>query len=124
MKGSNILSRQWAQVLVVKLLETTHGQWLYRCVQIHNKVAGTRIIACKEEIQRKIERQLELGTEDLLDVDQYLVEINTNDLESSSGERQEYWLLAICSVRKAGLLCRQQQLNPRGRTPVESGHSH
>jgi hypothetical protein len=46
-----------AQGLVVKLLKMTHGQWLYRCVQIHNKVAGTCIIACKEEIQHEIERQ-------------------------------------------------------------------
>ncbi len=106
----------------MKLLETTHGQWLYQCIQIHDKVAGTGIIACKEEIQRKIERQLELGTEDLLDVDQYSAEVNTNHLESGSGERQEYWLLTICTAQKAGLLWRQQQLNPCGRTPVESGH--
>jgi hypothetical protein len=85
-KGSDILSCQWAQGLVVKLLETTHGQLLYRCIQVHNKVAGTCIIAYKEEIQHKIERQLKLGMEDLLDVDQYLAEVNTNDLESGSGE--------------------------------------
>ncbi len=76
---------QWTQGLVVKLLEMTYGQWLYPCVQIHNKVVGTRIIAHKEEIQCQIERKLELGTEDLLDVDQYLAEINTDDLGSGSG---------------------------------------
>jgi hypothetical protein len=120
-EGSNILPCQWAQGLVVKLLETTHGQWLYRCLQIHDKVAGTCIIARKEEIQCKIER---LGTEDLLDVDQYLAEISTDGLESGSGERQENWLLAICAAQKAGLLWRQQQLNPRGRAPAERGHLH
>ncbi len=88
-RSSNILPCQWAQGLVVKLLKTTHGQWLYWCVQIHDKVAGTCIIAHKEEIQCKIERQLELGTEDLLDVDQYLAEINTDDLKSGFGERQD-----------------------------------
>jgi hypothetical protein len=81
-------------------------------------------IAPKEEIQRKIERLLELGTEDFMDVDQYLVEVNTNDLESGSGECQEYWLLVICAARKAGLLWRQQQLNPCGWTPLESGYVH
>jgi hypothetical protein len=119
-QSSNISSCHWAQGLIVKLLETTHGQFLYRCVQVHDKVAGTLIIACKEEIQRKIERQLELGMEELLD----LAEIITNDLGSGSGERQEYSLLAICAARKAGLLWRQQQLNPRGWTPVESRHVH
>jgi hypothetical protein len=123
-EGSKILSCQWAQCLVVKLLKTTHGQWLYQCVQIHDKVAGTCIIACKEEIQCKIERQLELGTEELLDVDQYLAKVNTNDLESGSGGRQEYWLIVIPAAWKAGLFLRQQQLKPRRQTPVESEHLH
>jgi hypothetical protein len=111
-EGSNILPCQWAQGLVVKLLKTTHGQWLYRCVQIHDKVAGTRIIARKEEIQCKIERHLELGTEDLLDVDQYLVEINTNDLESGSGEHLEYWLLVICAAQKGKLTLKATTTKP------------
>jgi hypothetical protein len=38
---SNISSCQCSQGLVVKLLEITHGQWLYRCVQVHNKFAGS-----------------------------------------------------------------------------------
>jgi hypothetical protein len=95
---------QWAQGLVVKLLKTTNSQWLYWCVQVQDKNAGTHIIAHKEEIQRKIERQLELGTKDLLDMDQYLVETNTDDPESGSGECQEHSLLAICAAQKAGLL--------------------
>ncbi len=60
----------WSEGLVIKLLEATYGQWLYRCVQIHDKVTGTRVTARKEEILQEIERQLELGTEDLLDEDQ------------------------------------------------------
>jgi hypothetical protein len=123
-KGLNISPCQWAQGLVITLLEMTHGQWLYRCVQINDKVASTCIIARKEEIQREIERQLELGTEDLMDVDQYSAEIDTDDLENGSGERQEYWLLAICAAWIAGLLWRQQQLNLCRRAPVEIGHLH
>jgi hypothetical protein len=72
---------------------------------------GTCVTTHKEEILQEIERQLELGMEDLLDEDQYLAEINLDDLESSSGERQEYWLLAIHAAREAGLLWRQQTSN-------------
>jgi hypothetical protein len=72
---------------------------------------GIRITTRKEEILQEIERQLELGMEDFLDEDQCLAEINLNDLESSSSERQEYWLLAICAAREAGLLWRQQTSN-------------
>ena len=110
-RGVFHFSPQWTEGLVIKLREATHGQWLYQCVQIHDKITGTRVTARKEEIQQEIERQLELGTEDLLDEDQYLGEIKLDDLENSSGERQEYWLLTICSAREACLLRRQQTSN-------------
>jgi hypothetical protein len=71
-----------------------------------------------EEILQEIEWQLELGTEDLLDEDQYLVEINLDDMESSSGECQEYWLPKICAAREASLLGRQQTSNNWRRTIV------
>ena len=105
-EGSSMSPAQWIKGLVIKLLKATHGQWLYRCVQIPDKVTGTRVTAHKEEIQPEIERQLELGTEALLDEDQYLAETNLNDLESSLGERQEYWLLTIHAAREACLLRR------------------
>jgi hypothetical protein len=110
-EGFSIPPLQWTKGLVIKLLEATHGQWLYWCVQIHDNAVGTQVTARKEEILQEIERQFKLGMEDLLNEDQYLAEINLNDLESSSGERQEYWLLAICAAREASLLGRQQTSN-------------
>ncbi len=110
-KGSSIPPLQWTKGLVIKLLEATHGQWLYWCVQIHDNATGTGVMAHKEEILQEIERHLEFGTEDFLDEDQYLAEINLNDLESSSGEHQEHWLLTICAAREASLLGRQQTSN-------------
>jgi hypothetical protein len=64
-------------------------------VQIHDRVSGTWITACNKEIQLAIEAQQEMGTEDLLEEDQYLAEVHLKDLESTSGKRQEYWLIAI-----------------------------
>ncbi len=43
---------RWAQGLILKLLEATHGQWLYRNVQIHNVVLGTQATIRKEAIQK------------------------------------------------------------------------
>ncbi len=40
----------------------------------------------------------------LLDEDQYLAEVNLGDLETTLGERQHYWLLAIKTAQKAKLL--------------------
>ena len=36
--------------------------------------------------------------------DKYLLEINLEDMESKSGERQEYWPLAIQAERGARIL--------------------
>ena len=54
--------------------------------------------------------QQELGEEGLLEEDQYLMEVDLEDLETTSGERQEYWLLAIKTARQARTL-REQMLN-------------
>lgn len=92
--GGCILSIDaWTQGLVIKLLEITHGQWLYRNMQVHDTVAGIKATERKEEIQQYIEDQMEIGEEGLDEKDHFLLEINLNDLESSSGEDQHYWLL-------------------------------
>jgi hypothetical protein len=109
-KGMHTSTPRWTTGLILKLLETNHGQWLYRNVQVHNAIAGTRVTRRKEQIQRKIEHQLELGATGLLQEDRYLMEINLEDMESTSGERQEYWLLAITAARKAKILREQQRL--------------
>jgi hypothetical protein len=87
--------------VVLKQLEATHGQWIYRNVQIHNSVAGTQVTLWKEEMQQKIEEQMELGKAGLLEEDHWMVEVNLGDMETTSGEREEYWLLAIQAAREA-----------------------
>jgi hypothetical protein len=51
-----------------------------------------------------IEAQQDMGWEDLTVEDQYLVEVNLEDLEHTSGERQEYWLVVIEAAREASRL--------------------
>ena len=89
----------WARGLVTKLLETTHGQWLYRNVHVHDALQGVHATARKEEIQQFIEDQLERGGDGLDERDHYLLEINLEDLETTSGEEQHYWLLQIQAAR-------------------------
>ncbi len=102
--GGMTSSTTWSTGLIVKLLEVVHGQWLYRCVQIHDKTRGTLATTKKEELQREIEAQMEQGWSDLLEEDQYLAEVNLEDLEHSSGEKQQYWLLVIRAAREASRL--------------------
>ena len=42
---------------------------------------------------------MELGGEGLAENDKYLLEINLEDMEKSSGETHQYWLLAIRAAR-------------------------
>ncbi len=78
-------------------------------MQIHNAVAGTQATVRKEAIQKKIEEQMELGGDGLLEEDQWMLEVNLGDTEKSSGERGEYWLLAIKAARVALTLAGQQR---------------
>jgi hypothetical protein len=103
-------SASWTTGLILKHLETTHGQWLYWNVQFHDAVDGTHAILRKEQLQQEIKLQLELGATGLLQKDKYLMEINLEGLETTSGEHQEYWLLVVNTGRKAKLLQEQQQL--------------
>ena len=94
----------WGRELVTRLLEVAHGQWLYRNVQVHDRIAGTLATQRKEELQMEIERQQEMGAEGLLDEDSFLAECNLEDLEDTSGIKETYWLLAIQAAREASRL--------------------
>jgi hypothetical protein len=91
MEGSNLSPAQWMVGVITKLLEATHDQWLYRCTQIHNRLNSINKTPRKEELQREIESQQEIGMDGLMEEDQYLAEVNLEDLESTTGKRQEYW---------------------------------
>ena len=70
------------------LLEVTHGQWLYRNMHVHDSTARMEATARKEEIQRFIENQLEMGEEGLDKRDHSLLEMNFENLETSIGKEQ------------------------------------
>ena len=108
---SRMLVETWAKGLVIKLLEITHGQWLYRNVVVHDKTTGDLASRRKEEIRDALEEQLALGEEELAEEDKFLLEINLDDLDNSTGEDQTYWLLSLQAVREARQLRLQQANN-------------
>ena len=59
--GSTISLAVWGKGLLIKLLEITHGQWLYRIFQLHDSITSLHTIRMKEEIQRIIENEIEHG---------------------------------------------------------------
>ena len=91
-------------------MEMTHSQWLVRNFLIHDKMSGMLALEGKEELQIAIEEQQEMGLEGLGEEDKYLMEINLDDLETTSGEHQAYcyWLLSVKAARDAFLIRRQR----------------
>ena len=82
-------------------------QWIYRCVLVHDQATGTLISAHKEELLKEIEHQLSLGPEGLDEEVRFLLECNFDDLTTSPGKNQDYWLLAIIAAREASRLRRE-----------------
>ena len=123
-EGSNVSGEQWVTGVVIKLLKTTHRQWLYRCIQVHDKFSGIQGTQQKEELQMAIEAQQDMGCGDLTEEDQYLAEVNLENLEYTSGERQEYWLVAIQAAREASRLQGSSQFNVGRRRTARRGHAH
>jgi hypothetical protein len=108
LQGTHMNPKRWARWLIQKLLEATHGQWIYWNIQIHDSGAGTQATLRKEAIQWEIEEQMDLGGAGLLEEDQWMLEVNLRDLETTGGEKEEYWLLAIKAARTAATLTRVQ----------------
>ena len=101
LQAAQLSAEKWGVGLVTKLLEVTHGQWLYHNIQVHDKISGTLVTLRKEDLQLEIEQQQELGTAGLLDKDCHLAECNLGDLEDSSGAKETCWLLAIRVEKEA-----------------------
>ncbi len=101
---SRLTVDKWAKELVIRLLEITHGQWIYRNVMVHDRTAGELVSQRKEEIRKALEEQLEVGEEGLDEEDKFLLEINLDDFGASTGEDQTYWLMALEAARAAKAL--------------------
>jgi hypothetical protein len=102
---------KWLSGLITELLQVTHGQWIYRCVLVHDQATGTLISAHKDELLKEIEHQLGLGDEGLMEEDRFLLECNFDELATTNGEQQEYWILAIQAARE---VCRLRARHGRG----------
>ena len=89
-QGMGMALKRWSGGLITRLLEVSHGQWIYRNLLVHDRIAGVLATKKKEELQREIQRQQDLGEEGLDEADKFLLEINLEDLEETSGEHQEY----------------------------------
>ena len=102
---------EWVHTLIRKLLEATHGVWIYRNITMHDKIAGLVATKEKEQLIQEIEKQIELGGEGLAEQDKWMIEIDPLSLVASLGVRKSYWLLAIQTARSRFNLSQQAVQN-------------
>ena len=57
--------------------------------------------AHKEEMLKEIVHQLVLGDKGLEEEDKFLLECNFNELATTNGKHQAYWILSIQAAREA-----------------------
>ena len=81
---------------------------------VHDTVSGLKATERKEELQREIEDQIELGGEGLDEKDSFLLEINLEDLDTSTGKDQYDWLIVIRAARADRVLRRRKQESVTG----------
>jgi hypothetical protein len=98
----------WISGLIMQLLQVTHTQWIYRCVLVHDCMTCTLILVHKEELLKEVKDQLNIGPDGLDEQDRFLLECNFDDLATTAGVHQDYWLLAIQAAREASRICLEQ----------------
>jgi len=113
--GKSYRANGWIAGLIMQLLQVTHTQWIYRCMLVHDCTTGNLISAHKADLLKEIEHQLSLGLDDLAEEDRFLLECNFDDITSTSGEAQGYWLLGIQAAREASRLCHKRRQETQSR---------
>ena len=113
--GKSYLASGWITGLITQLLQVTHTQWIYQCMLVHDRTTGVLISAHKADLLKEIEHQLSLGPDDLAKEDQFLLECNFNDITSTSGEAQGYWLLGIQAAREVSRICLKRREEAQSR---------
>ena len=78
----------WDKGIIVRMIEITHGQWLYQNVHVHDTATGLHATHRKEELQKEVEYKIHMGGEELAEDDKYLLDYNLEDMETTSRERQ------------------------------------
>ena len=111
-------SKTWTEELILKLIEIVHGQWLYRNIQVHEKITGLNATLREEDIQNQIETRQAMGFKGFLEEDAFLGECNLGDLELILGRKEIYWLLAIRAARVAKDIDKRDRLAAANETTV------
>jgi hypothetical protein len=67
---------------------------------MHNHVAGLMATQDKEHLQKEIDKQMDIRGKVVEEWDKGMLEVNLSDLNNTSGEKEQYWLIVISTARE------------------------
>ena len=114
--GGRISGADWMKMFVRKIINITHGQWLYRNFSLHNSTKGLLHLKRQEEVLTSITHLAECDPQDIPDDSQFLLEIEV-DAPTTSLVQQEYWVAAMQAALVAGRRRTRQNGFSSRRTP-------
>ena len=100
--NSRMNGADWAKAFVTKLLEISHGQWLYRNFSLHNKVKGHLALTEQAAVLSEIATLACSKPEDVPPISRFLLELEVGRLDAQSLAQQKYWVTAMKAALKAG----------------------
>jgi hypothetical protein len=104
MSSSYLNGENWTKQFISRILQTTHSQWIFQNVSLHNRMHGHVHNQKAEEILQQINVLLDLALEEVPKASQFLLEINFSKLSKSHLKTQKYWMLAVDAALKAKAL--------------------
>ena len=96
-----ISGADWMKLFVRKIINITHGQWLYRNFSLHNSSKGFLHLKRQEEVLSWITHLAECDPRDIPEDSQFLLEIEIDAPETSLVQK-EYWVAAVQAALTAG----------------------
>ena len=108
--------KDWMKAFISKLLNISHGQWMYRNFSLHNKTRGHLQLTRQAEALAEIATLAECRPEDVPPESRFLLEVEITQLDSKSLVHQEYWIAAMRAALKAGRRSRTRSPSQRVRT--------
>lgn len=97
-----LTGKDWMKAFVTKVLQISHGQWMYRNFSLHNKVRGHLALQHQKEVLVEIAHLATCRPEEVPPESRFLLEVEVAGLEQAPISQQEYWILAMKAAVKAG----------------------
>jgi len=99
--NSRMNGDDWMHGFIARLIHISHSQWLLRNFSLHDQQCGFKRLKDKAEVLMKIEELRHTDPNRIPEHSRFLLEIDTNILNTSTFDTQSYWVAAMEAARDA-----------------------